>query len=189
MVLFYHRGVPHLGLQQNISGFQFQNPSLQLLGLLGSLVNSPMALRDGVSQVTKRLIKALEVFEACLHLFLASCPERGKLLIHQQRKSQHNKSITSFDRTPWLLARWSAKIARYQSHCCMANDTSFSSRSIKPCLINQSKAESAILEPDLNSTNNNTLIALNQILSWSSRSLGTSVYQSRFALFEAMCLI
>ena len=72
MESIYHHGVPHLGLQEDVSALQFYHPLLQSFDFLGPLIDPMMAIPIRICQVAKGFVKPLEMFEASLHLFLTS---------------------------------------------------------------------------------------------------------------------
>ena len=72
MESIYHRGVPHLGLQENVLTLQFHHSLLQPLNFPNSLIDPTMAVLIRVCQLAKGLVKPFEVLEASLHLFLTS---------------------------------------------------------------------------------------------------------------------
>ena len=100
----------------------------------------------------------------------------------------YKTSLTSFVTTPWLFANQLARIAGYQSHCCISLDTSDSSRSIIPIWIKWSRVWSAIRASFLDSTETNALTVLNQMSSWRIKSFSSQVHHSRSEWVNARCL-
>ena len=107
--------------------------------------------------------------------------------ISKTPKRFYKTSLTSFATTPWLFANWSAKIARYLSHCCIGLDTSDSSRSTNPTWIKWSRVWSAIQASFLDLAETNALTALHQISLWRDKSFGWRVHHSGSEWDNARC--